>query len=114
MELDGVDEAGVAEEGVLELAEADEFGFALVFCAGAGLAVALVEHHLLGVVGPAFDVGVGAEEFADLAGELVLPEELDVVAGVGLVDAGGDDGADVELGHVLGDVFGGPALFRAG
>ena len=81
---------------------------------GAGLAVALVEHHLLGVVGPAFDVGVGAENFADGGGELRRPEELDVVAGVGLVDAGGDDGADVEGGHVLGDVRRGPGFFRQG
>ena len=66
-------------------------------------------------MGPAFDVAVGADEFADLAGEGVLIEELDVVAaGVGLVHAGADDGAEVEAGHVLGYVFRGPAFFGQG
>ena len=64
------------------------FASRCVFGACAGLAVSLVEHHLLGVVRPAFDVGVGTEDLADLAGELVQPVEiLDVVAGIGLVDA---------------------------
>ena len=68
---DADDEAGVAQESILQLAEADEFGFALGFFAAGGrvsmpgCAVAFVEHHLLAVVGPAFDVGVGAEELAD-------------------------------------------------
>ena len=63
--------------------------------------VALVEHHLLAVVCPAFNVGVGADDFANVRGELVLPEELHVMAGIGLVHACGNDGADVERGHVL-------------
>ena len=68
--LDADDEARVAQESILQLAEAEELGFALVFCAGARLAIALVEHHLFAVMGPAFDVGVGAEDFADVAGRL--------------------------------------------
>ena len=40
------------------------------------------------------------------------PEELDVMAGIGLMDAGADDGADVEGGHVLGDVPRRPVFFR--
>ena len=111
--LDADDEAGVAQQCVLELAEAEELGFALVLGAGAGLAVTLVEHHLFAVVGPALDVSVGAEQLADAAGRLGHPEELDVVAGVGLVDRGGDDRADVEGVHVVFD-FGGRHLRRAG
>ena len=106
MHLDADDEAGVAQERVLQLAEAEEFRFALVFCAGAGLAVALVEHHLFAVVGPAFDVGVGAEQLAHAAGGLGHPQELDVMAGVGFVHGGGDDGALVEGVHVAFDFLG--------
>ena len=36
------------------------------------------------------------------------------MAGIGLVDGGGDDGAFVEGGHVLGDVLGGPVFFGQG
>ncbi len=63
-------------------------------------------------MGPAFDVGVGAEELADVAGELRHPEELDVMSGIGLVDAGADDGAYVEGCHVFGDVGLRPVVFR--
>ena len=70
MHFDADDEAGIAQQRVLQLAEAQELGFALVFGAGAGLAVAIVEHHLLGVVRPAFDVRRCAEDLAHAARRL--------------------------------------------
>jgi hypothetical protein len=41
VELDGVDETGVAKQSILKLAETDEICFVFVFCASTGLAVAL-------------------------------------------------------------------------
>ena len=63
---------------------------------------------------PAFHVGVGSDELADLGRELVLPEELHIVAGVGLVHAGGNDGAGVEGRHVLTGALRRPAGLRQG
>ncbi len=73
--LDADDKAGVAQQCVLQLTEAQELGFALILGAGAGLAVAIVEHHLLGIVRPSFDVGVRAKDLADAARRLQRPQD---------------------------------------
>ncbi len=99
MNADGHDETCIAQQRILQLAQADELLFACIF--RHNLAIAFVQHHLLAVVRPAFNVGVRADQLADVRWELVLPEELHIVARVGLMHACRNDGAGVERGHVL-------------
>ena len=73
MHLDADDEARVAQQRILQLAEADELCLARIFRTGARLAVAFVQHHLLAVVRPAFDICIGAEQLADLGVHLRQP-----------------------------------------
>jgi len=115
VQLDGVDEAGVAQECVLQLARrmrrpggAGRVWRRRVRRRSPGRASSARSS------GPSLDVGVGAEDLADVRGELRHEEELDVVAGVGLMHGGRDDGADVEAGHVFGDVLRGPVFFGEG
>ena len=56
--------------------------------------IALVEHHLLGVDGPAFGEHPGGEDFADRRSDAVGVVELDVVSGIGFMDR-------EDLKHVL-------------
>ena len=50
------------------------------------VAVALVEHHLLGVDGPAFNVDARTKHFAHERRDAIGVFELDVMAGIGFVD----------------------------
>ena len=61
--LDADDVACIAQQRVLQLAEATASPRAVV--RPARLAVALIEHHLFAVMRPALGVGVGAEQLAD-------------------------------------------------
>ena len=77
VQLDADDVAAVAQEGLLKLGQPD---------LGVATAEAFVDHHLLAVVGPALGVGPAIEQFPDLGREPPGVEELEVVAGIGLVD----------------------------
>src|SRR6267143_1954662 len=107
--------AGVAQERILQLAQAhlEERGVLLLGDARRA-AVAFLEHHLLGVVRPAFQVRVAPEQLAHLVRRPLHPEELDVVARVRLVDRGADDDAAVEPGHVLLHLLLRPGRLRQG
>ena len=94
------------KQRVLQLAEAEQPRFALVLRTHARLPVALVEHHLLAVMRPALDVSVCTQQLAHFARRLRQPQELHVVAGIGLMHRGGDDGADVERVHIALDLGG--------
>ena len=107
--------AGIAQQRVLELSEAQlEKGGVILLGEARGAAVAFIEHHLLGVVGPALSVRGASEQLAHLVGRPLHPEELHVVAGVRLVDRGADHRAPVEAGHVLLDLLRRPGLLGQG
>src|SRR5580704_564578 len=107
MHLDPNYETGVSQQGILQLPKADQERVARVPCARAGLTVALIEHHLLRVVGPAFNVRRGSKKLADLGGSVVQPKKLNVVARVSLMNRCADDGTAIEIGHPLFHLLGG-------
>ena len=82
----GANGAGDAQQGFARLGK-PVFGRP-VFVHGARSGVARIENHLLRVVGPALDEGVASENpcHVGCAGG-VEGEELDIVAGIRLVDA---------------------------
>src|SRR6516165_643308 len=90
MHLDAHDIAGIAQQRVLQLSDA-QFGIAV--------AIALVEHHLFGVVCPSFDVRAAPNQLAYLRGELLGPQKLHVMPGIGLVNCGAENRTAVKALH---------------
>src|ERR1700683_3315067 len=84
--LDADYKPGVAQQRILQLSESDHFGITGVARARSRLAVALIEHHLLAIVGPAFGIRVGSQKLAHLAWRLRSPQELYVVSWISLVN----------------------------
>src|SRR5579863_927877 len=78
--LDADNKARVAQQRILQLAETDQPRFPHVLRADSRLRVAFVEHHLLGVVGPAFHIGAGGKYLAQLRRRTVFPKILREVA----------------------------------
>ena len=96
MHFDADNEARVAQQRVQQLSQPQ---------LGIVIAVTFVEHHLLGVVRPAFGVAVVVKQLAGLGWGRLQPEKLGVVSGIDLVNGGAGDRAAVESLHPLLDFF---------
>src|SRR5262249_4147677 len=77
MKLDSDDISGVAEQRLLELRQAE---------LGIATAEAFVEHHLLRIVSPAFNVRTAIQDLANLGRKLLCIQKLNVVPGIGLMN----------------------------
>src|SRR6185437_388065 len=71
--FDADNEARVAQQRVQQLSQPQP---------GIVIAVTFVEHHLLGVMGPAFGIAGVVEHFARFGGGRLQPEKLRVVSGI--------------------------------
>ena len=111
MHADADDEARIAQQRILQLPKPNQLRLALgPFAPTARLPVSLVQHHLLAVMRPAFDVRIRADQLANLRRKLRPPQELHVVPGIRLMHAGRNDRAHVEGGHVLRNVLAASSL----
>src|SRR5580692_9949119 len=106
MHLDAYNETGIAQQSILQLPQANHFGIPVVACPSTRLAITLVKHHLLAIVGPPFGIGVCSQNLAYGAWRLWHPQELYVVSWISLVNRSADNGSPVEGGHALFDLPG--------
>ena len=90
MHLYSDDETGVAQQRVLQLPHPQH---------GIAIAIAFIQHHLLGVVGPAFCVTAAEKQFSDLGMEVTDPQELYIVTRIHFVDRRSWNHAVVERLH---------------
>ena len=106
---------GVPQQRILQLSQAhlEERGV-LLLGDSRRAAVAFLQHHLLGVVCPAFQVGACPEQLPHLVWRPLHPEELHVMTRVRLVDRGALDDAAVEARHVLLHLLPRPGRLRQG
>ena len=113
--LDAHDKTRITQQRILQLAQTQFQEFLILFEGQIRIAsIALIQHHLLAIVRPAFYIGSSAQELADFRWRLRLPQELNVVARIGFVHRRADDGAVIEPGHVFGHLLRRPVVLGKG
>src|SRR5215467_11696251 len=113
MHLDTNDEAGIAQESVLQLPKPQlQKGNVMISVNSRSAAIAFIEHHLLAVMRPAFSVGTTAKQFTYLRRCGGNPEELRVMSRINFMYGGRDDRSTIEASHVLFHLLGLPVGLR--